>query len=323
MRNNTNNPTINHGTNPAVNPTANRPIARSGTARRVVLALVFLAGLLVTSVAAQPASAEAIMGRKSPRTAPVPAPQPIPPSQDIDIQPVLRGSGGRGSSPGPGHDSPPGLVDPGGPSAGISADCFVDFEDELVLEWTILDSAADTIMRTPWYQKCQDGPIYPAIAVKWTYGGHFHLGYTDTRIGPCEWDLTDWGRKSTPSPHYEDPDYADWMFEPCVEEIDPTTEPRNGIRPHEPGEVVQVYAYDDEDHLPFSLKTLQVVEGEVEVCHLPPGPHEAAGPGGSPWECFELGVGYWGLEALVDNAIEVRIEYLTAGELNNIGIDLL
>lgn len=52
-------------------------------------------------------------------------------------------------------------------------------------------------------------------------------------------------------------------------------------------------------------------------------PDKAAGPGGSPWQCFELGVGYWGLEALVDNAIEVRVTYLTAGELNNIGIDLL
>lgn len=287
--------------------------------RLLPLILAVLAGAMIVGAIVQPGVADA-SGRTSGHESLVTETTRPEPSTDGNLGP----NPGPGSRPGPIGPvrNPPGLVDPGGPKAGLSADCFVDFENEAVLTYSIIDSAHDSVMRSPWYESCFDATIYPAMAIKPTVFGHLHLPYTDTRIGPCEWDLTHWGRKANHDPGVDDPGYVDWLLEPCTEEIDPTTEPRNGIKPHEPGEIVRVYLYDDDGKVPFAMKTLEVVEGDVEVCHLPPGPHKTIDPTGSPWQCLELGVGYWGLSNIIDNAIEVRINFLTYGEVNNIGLDI-
>lgn len=208
--------------------------------------------------------------------------------------------------------------------AGLETDCLVDFDDDLVLQYSIPNAAEDTFMNAPWYQACSDLHYYPAVAVKPMEYGHFHLGYEDPRIGPCAGDTTDWGRHTDPAPDVDDPAWTEWFLEPCASDIDPVTEPRSGIMRHLPGHRAQIYAYDGDGHLPFRLTKLEVVGGEVEVCHLPPGAWEAAGPGGSPWQCLTLDDGYWNLSNHVDNAIEVRIEFLDPGVLvDNIGVDLL
>ncbi len=212
-----------------------------------------------------------------------------------------------------------------GPAASVDADCFVDFDDDLVLQYTIPNAAEDTFMTNHWYQSCAGGSSYPAIAVEYLDYWHLHLGYEDPKVGPCSGDMTDWGRKSEPMP--ADDDLADWTFLPCVTDIDPVTEPRSGISPHWPGHRTKVFAYEghtDTEYLPFRMETLQVVDGEVEVCHLPPGPIVAMnGGGGSPWQCVTVGEGYWNMSNLVDSAIEVRIEFLSYAMIDNIGIDLL
>lgn len=213
------------------------------------------------------------------------------------------------------------LVGGRGPSAAPDVDCFVDFDDDLVIQTYMADGAEDTFYDSHWYQKCFDD-YYPAVAVKHTYWGHFHLGYEDARVGPCSGNPSDWGRKADPFPA-DDDDISEWVAAPCVSDIDPVTEPRSGISPHLPGEQARILAYDDGGYLPFQLRTLEVVSGQVEVCRLPAGPFEAAGPGDGPWQCTTLGVGYFDLSNVVPDAIEVRIEFLTNGEIDNIGIDLL
>ena len=208
--------------------------------------------------------------------------------------------------------------------AAPSADCFVDFSDELVLQFQP-NHAEDTILWNPWYQGCNEGSWYPAIGIEAMVYGHFHLGYEDAKIGPCSGDPSDWGRKADPQPSDED-DFVPWLQSPCVEDIDPVTEPRRGITAHWPGEQAKVFAYEghtDTEYLPFQMKTLEVVEGSVEVCHLPPGPIVAIPGAGSPWQCATLGEGYWNMSNIVDSAIEVRIEFLTLGTIDNVGIDLL
>ncbi|MEM9565667.1 MAG: hypothetical protein AAGA93_23800, partial [Actinomycetota bacterium] len=213
------------------------------------------------------------------------------------------------------------------PVASVAVDCFVDFDDDLVLQYTIPNAAEDTFMTNHWYQSCAGGSSYPAVAVEYMEYGHFHLGYEDPKVGPCSGDTTDWGRKSEPAPADSD-DLAAWTVLPCVSDIDPVTEPRSGISPHWPGHRAKVFAYEghtDTEYLPFRMETLQVVDGEVEVCHLPPGPIIVMGGAGagSPWQCVTVGEGYWNMGNLVDSAIEVRIEFLTYGMIDNIGVDLL
>jgi hypothetical protein len=222
------------------------------------------------------------------------------------------------------HGSRLGGLTTGRGVAGLDTDCLVDFDDDLVLQYSIPNAAYDTFMNAPWYQACNTTHYYPAVAVKPMEYGHFHLGYEDPRIGPCAGDTTDWGRHTDPAPAVDDPAFIDWFLDPCASAIDPVTEPRSGIMPHLSGQRAQVFAYDGDGHLPFQLTKLQVVGGDVEVCHLPPGPWEAASPGGSPWQCQIVSEGYWNLSNHVDNAIEVRIEFLDPGVLvDNIGIDLL
>jgi hypothetical protein len=109
-----------------------------------------------------------------------------------------------------------------------------------------------------------------------------------------------------------------------VEDIDPLTEPRRGLIPHTAGEVAQILAHDGDGHLPFPLRRLKVTSGQDEVCHFPPGPWEAAEPGGSPFQCLTLGQGNWDLSNHVEEAVEVRIEFLANHtEIDDIGIDLL
>ena len=202
-------------------------------------------------------------------------------------------------------------------------DCYVDFDDDLTLQYHIPNGAEDTFMTAPWYQACGSGHYYPAIAVEAIDYGHVHLGYEDDRVGPCDGDMTDWGRHQDPQPTDED-DFLDWILEPCVSDIDPVTEPRSGILPHWSGHRVRVFAYDGDGHLPFTMKTLQVTGGEVEVCHLPPGPIVAIGGAGSPWQCATVGHGYWDMSGIVDSAIEVEITFLDSGIMvDNIGLDLL
>ncbi len=227
-----------------------------------------------------------------------------------------------------------GTIRPGGPAVlvgkgatinGADADCFVDFDDDLVLEYTIPNAAENTFMTNHWYQGCFDGSYYPAMAVEFMDYGHLHLGYEDDRVGPCSGDFDDWGRKADPAP--SDPAAVGaWAVEPCVSDIDPVTEPRSGIANHLPGHRTRIFAYEghtDTEYLPFQLHSLQVVRGNVEVCHLPPGPIVVANGGGSPWQCFQLGEGYWDLSSHVPSAIEVRVEFLDNGEIDNVAIDLL
>lgn len=213
------------------------------------------------------------------------------------------------------------LVSGRGQANPLDADCFVDFDDDQVIDLYMADGAEDTFYDSHWYQKCFTFS-HPAVAVKYMDWGHFHLGYEDDRIGPCAGSLTDWGRKEDPFPT-DDDDLGAWIAADCVAEIDPVTEPRSGISPHLPGERAQILAYDADGYLPFQLRSLEVVRGEVEVCHLPSTPFEAAGPGGSPWQCTTLDPGYYDLAGTVPHAIEVRIEFLTHGEIDNIGVDLL
>lgn len=208
--------------------------------------------------------------------------------------------------------------------ASPSADCFVDFSDELVLQFQP-NHAEDTFLLSPWYQGCNDGSWYPAIGIEPMEYGHFHLGYEDPKVGPCEGDTTNWGRKADPMPSDND-DLGPWFLAPCTEDIDPVTEPRSGISAHAPGQRARVFAYEghtDTEYLPFQMKTLEVVDGSVEVCHLPPGPIVAIPGAGSPWQCATIGEGYWNMSNIVDSAIEVRIEFLTNGTIDNVGIDLL
>lgn len=213
------------------------------------------------------------------------------------------------------------LVGGRGRTGAPDVDCFVDFDDDLVIQTYMADGAEDTFYDSHWYQKCFDD-YYPAVAVKHTSYGHFHLGYEDERIGPCSGVQTDWGRKADPFPS-DDDDITEWVLAPCVSDIDPVTEPRSGISPHLPGEQARILAYDGGGYLPFQLRTLKVVSGEVEVCGLPTGPFEAAAPGNGPWQCTTLDVGYYELSNVVPEAIEVRIEFLTNGQIDNIGVDLL
>ncbi|MEL6985864.1 MAG: hypothetical protein AAFO29_25770, partial [Actinomycetota bacterium] len=202
----------------------------------------------------------------------------------------------------------------------LDVDCFVDFDDDLVLEFYVPGGAENTFMTSHWYQKCFDS-YHPAVAVKYLNYGHFHLGYEDPRIGPCSGNQSDWGRKADAPPADQDA-FLDWVMADCVSEIDPMTEPRSGIYAHLPGHKGQIVAYDGDGYLPFTLRTFEVVSGEVEICHLTPGPVVVANGGGSPWQCTVWGEGYWDLSDHVPNAIEVRFEFLTNGQVDNIGVDL-
>ncbi len=217
--------------------------------------------------------------------------------------------------------APPQLIGSGPIASAV--DCFVDFDDDLVLEYSILDHAEDTFMEPAWYESCFDS-TYPAMAVKPMEYGHFHLGYDDDRIGPCFPDLADWGRKEEQMPTHPD-DLNAWLLEPCVEDIDPVTEPRTGIWNHVPDQRAQIFVYDDEQaRIPFELDRLQVTSGSVELCHLRAGDWFAAGPGASNWECLTLGEGYWNLSNHVDAAREVRVRFIGIGtQIENIGINLL
>lgn len=203
----------------------------------------------------------------------------------------------------------------------LNVDCYVDFDDDLTLQYHIPDGAENTWMTNHWYQKCFDSS-YPSVAVKYMNNGHFHLGYEDASIGPCAGSFTDWGRKGSTPPSDSDA-FTEWVAADCVSDIDPVTEPRSHISAHAPGHEGKILAYDGDGYLPFQLRTFEVVEGEVEVCHLPPGPIVVANGGGSPWQCTTWGEGYWNLSNHVPNAIEVRFEFLTNGSVDNIGIDLL
>ena len=218
-----------------------------------------------------------------------------------------------------------GKIAVGGGVVGANADCFVDFDDYLALEWTIPNAAENTFMTNHWYQGCVDGAYYPAVAVEFMDYGHFHLGYEDPKVGPCSGDFNDWGRKADPAPSDSD-DIAAWAVLPCVSDIDPVTEPRSGIANHLPGHRARIFAYEghtDTEYLPFQLSSLEVIGDDVEICHLPPGPIVVANGGGSPWQCVTVGEGHWNLSNHVPSAIEVRIEYLGHGELDNVAIDLL
>ncbi len=230
---------------------------------------------------------------------------------DVEVGTIDRGRtvGGLIQVPGRGQANP------------LDVDCYVDFDDDLTIQFHVPGGAENTFMTGHWYQKCYESS-YPAVAVKFLNYGHFHLGYEDPRIGPCAGDQSDWGRKATTPPADEDA-FLDWVMEDCASDIDPYTEPRSGISAHSPGHQGKIVAYDGDGHRPFQLRTFEVVSGEVEVCHLPPGPIVVANGGGSPWQCTTWTEGYWNMSNHVPNAIEVRFEFLTNGQVDNIGVDLL
>ena len=229
---------------------------------------------------------------------------------DVEAKAFNR-SGARNIIQAPGH----GQANP------LNVDCYVDFDDDLTIQYHIPGGAENTFMTNHWFQKCFDS-YHPAVAVKFLNHGHFHLGYEDPRVGPCSGNPSDWGRKTNPAPADSD-DLGPWISEDCVSDIDPVTEPRSGILAHEPGHQGQIVAYDDSGHIPFQLRTFEVVSGEVEVCHRSAGPVLVVGGGGSPWSCTTWGEGYWDMSDHVPSAIEVRFEFLTNGHVDNIGLDLL
>lgn len=180
-------------------------------------------------------------------------------------------------------------------------DCFVDFNDQTVLQY-LPDHAINTFVSNPfWIQQC-DAPdeamrIRPVGTIS-----HFHLNYEDPAVGWCN-DLGTTGR------HIDGSAGCD--------SIDPVTEPRSGAQMHQTGLGVRLYAYQygpgPDPRLQFNLNQIRVLSGEFEICFVQSdGPWITAEPTDQhAGYCGTVGAGNWDLSAAVVDAYEVRIYSLT------------
>ncbi|MFV0526210.1 MAG: hypothetical protein ACK5RL_17120 [Acidimicrobiales bacterium] len=232
----------------------------------------------------------------------VPGPGPEPESvRDADLHLEAR------SIPTDEPDIVPTPIRPGGTltgggrrSGGGFNACFVDFNDPVPVS-ALPDHAIDTFAYWPfWNQECLiDGTAVSVQPIGAYEGIHFHLNYADPTLRLCP-DLETIGRP-------EDP--AD-LLSPC-DPIDPLTEPRSGVQPHQVDLGIRIFAYDiaTRDRVPFDLNQIRVLGGEAEVCFVRTDlPWIAAEPTDDPaGYCGDLPPGNWDVSDDATDAYEVRV----------------
>ncbi len=186
----------------------------------------------------------------------------------------------------------------GGARPGFISNCFVDFNEDAVLQ-VLPYQAIHTVVEWPFWNEYCAGQPNIAIAVEPIGASHYHLNYVDKDLRWCT-DLGTFGRPQDP---------ADFSS-PC-DAIDPLSEPREAIQPHQTNYGVRVYAYHTQtkERLQFTMNQLRIVSGDSEVCFVRTDlPWIAAGPTDQPaGYCGDLGVGNWDVSATVTDAYEVRI----------------
>lgn len=186
----------------------------------------------------------------------------------------------------------------GGVKPGFISNCFVDFNNVAVLQILPYQAIHTTVEWPYWNQYC-DGPADTAIAVHPIGAEHYHINYVDDELRLCP-DLGTFGRPLDPSN----------VASPCTE-IDPLSEPRESIQPHQINYAIRVFAYDTvtKERVPFTMNQLRILSGTSEVCFVRTDlPWIAAAPTDQPaGYCGELGVGNWDVSASVTDAYEVRI----------------
>lgn len=186
----------------------------------------------------------------------------------------------------------------GGARHGFISNCFVDFNEDAVLQ-ILPYQAIHTVVEWPYWGEYCEGLPDIAMTVKPIGAEHYHLNYVDKDLRWCS-DLGTFGRPIDPE-----------NVGSSCSEIDPLSEPREAIQPHQLGYGVRVYAYntDTGDRVPFTMNQIRVVSGTSEICFVRTDlPWIAAGPTDQPaGYCGELGVGNWDVSATVTDAYEVRI----------------
>ncbi|MFV0256848.1 MAG: hypothetical protein ACK5PP_00150 [Acidimicrobiales bacterium] len=192
------------------------------------------------------------------------------------------------------------LTGPGRRTGGPFNACFVDFNDPVPIS-ALPDHADNTFAYWPfWNQECLiDGTAVAVQPIGGQDGLHFHLNYADPALRYCP-DLGGFGRPVDP----------DDVLGPC-EDIDPLTEPRSGVQPHQVDQGIRIFAYDiaSRDRVPFDLNQIRVLGGAAEVCFVRTDlPWIAAEPTDDPaGYCGDLPPGNWDVADDVTDAYEVRV----------------
>lgn len=205
---------------------------------------------------------------------------------------------------------------------GAGSDCFVNFDEKSVLNILPHHAQATFVEWPHWLKECAGNQGNIAIEPKDI--NHYHLGYEDLQISFCT-DIGNFGRHTEPRPvNPTDDELLDWYYTPCTE-IDPVAETRSAIQPHGPGYTTSIFAYESfGGKLPMTLDSIQIVSGTSEICWLPAGEWVVGQGGGSPWQCMELGTGYWNMSGIADNVMEVRVTAVTANNvIDNVAADIL
>lgn len=203
------------------------------------------------------------------------------------------------------------LKNPADPS--LAVNCMIDFSDYDALNW-LPDFAENTFAFNPWWFQSCDG-LHHAV-VRPIGDDHFHLGYENPHIKPCNGDQTD---------------FAIVDEDGNCEEIDPREEPRF-LHPHLGSVTTHLYVHDGNEKKFFQLNSIRVEnQNAIKLCYKPmqedDGPWETnevdntTGPG--IWFCWnELTTGNWDLSEWTNYITDVKITSSHGGiyQIDDIGI---
>jgi hypothetical protein len=184
-------------------------------------------------------------------------------------------------------------------------DCVLDFTDAGALQMVSVAYWFDRTM-IPWYQEC--GGAGQALDLRWSKYGHFHIGYQDPDLKPCN------DPNATPAIIDDDGQ---------CELRDVATEPRTHATVHWHDEVLRLRADRPYDHsrLAFDLNRVRILSASgARVCYRPAetppssGPWIVAGTGtgtqaetAGGWMCWpHLGPGLWDLSGHAVGVSEVK-----------------
>ncbi len=195
-------------------------------------------------------------------------------------------------------DPSKGLVAASRRQPGFISNCYVDFNDDTVLQFLPFQ-AIHTVVEWPyWNQYCEGLPDI-AISIEPIGMEHYHINYNDDDLRFCP-DLGTFGRPLDPSNPVS-----------ACSEIDPLAEPREAIQPHLEGYGVRVFARNvaTGERIPFTMNQIRVVSGSSELCFVRTDlPWITSAPTDQPaGYCGDLEVGNWDISATVTDAYEVRV----------------